>query len=456
MKTLRALFSPRGGIHPRYSKDATAALPIEKLPPPATALVSVVQHLGAPAKPIVKKGDAVLAGQPVAEPGAFVSAWIHSPVSGTVKGISNRVIATNTVAAVIEIESDGQDRTAEPMPPMPDWASAQPAALVERVMKAGIVGMGGAGFPTHVKISPPPGKAIRTLIINGAECEPYLTADHRLMVEEAERVWTGTRILQRILGAAAVRVAIEDNKPDAVAAMQKVMAGAEGDVELVTLKTLYPQGAEKQQIYSITGKEVPSGGLPMDVGCLVENVGTAAAIADAVLLGKPLIERVITVTGSGVARPKNLLARLGTPFHDLITACGGTRGDTGKVICGGPLMGVAQTSPDAAMTKTSSGLLILPRKETANYLALPCISCGRCVAACPSGLLPCTLSEAMEVENLDLAEQLCVTDCIECGCCAYECPSRRPLVQHMRKGKAAVLARRRQREEKLKKEKAAP
>lgn len=445
MKTVNAPFTPPGGIHPPYRKEPTAGDPIQTVPLPKRLLVSLSQHLGAPSKPLVKKGDRVLRAQPIAEPAGFVSAWVHAPTSGTVKSVGPMPTASGRIAAVVEIEADGQDTLFE-QPAPPDCTTLEPRQIVEVVAKAGIVGMGGAGFPTHVKLSPPPEKRIATLIINGAECEPYLTADHRLMVEQSERIWQGVILLRKALGAGSVRVAIEDNKPDAIRTMEKAMQTAEGDVELVVLETEYPQGAEKQLVYSVLGAEVPSGGLPMDVGALVENVGTVAAIADAAIRGEPLHQRVLTVTGDAIRTPRNLLARIGTPFTDLLSFCGGTTGEIGKLICGGPMMGVSQVSPEAAVGKTTSGLLILSRALTVNFAAAPCISCGRCVVACPMRLLPCTLSEAMEAENLDLAEELNVLDCIECGACAYECPARRPLVQHLRQGKSKVMTRRRHRE----------
>lgn len=455
MITLRALFNPRGGIHPRYHKDATAGLPIEAMPVPKTLYVALNQHLGAPSKPLVKKGDTVLRYQPLAEPAGYVSSWVHAPASGTVKSVETRPTANGQMALVVEIESNGLDQAADPAPANGDWSSKSARELVDLVLQGGVIGMGGAGFPTQVKLLPPAGKTIQTLIINGAECEPFLTADHRLMVEQADRIWQGVRILKRTLGAAEVRLAVEDNKPEAINALSTVMKDAEGDVQLVIVKTKYPQGAEKQLIYSCTRREVPSGGLPMDVGCLVENVGTAAAIHDAVVHRRPLTERVITVTGDAIASPKNLLARVGTPFRDLIAHCGGFKGDVGKIISGGPMMGIAQGTTDVGANKTTSGVLVLSRDRVAQFTSMPCIACGRCVNACPSGLMPCLLSETIEAEHFDGAEDLNVLDCIECGACAFVCPARRPLVQHMRKGKTVVIQNRRQREARAaKKEKA--
>lgn len=446
MITLRALFNPRGGIHPHYYKDATAKLPVEIMPVPKTLYVALNQNLGTPSKPAVKKGDPVLRGQPIAEPVGYVSSWIHAPTSGTIKSIESRPTANGQMASVIEIEANGLDQAIDHSPSHADWTSIPARQLVDIILKAGVIGMGGAGFPTQVKLLPPTGKTIQTLIINGAECEPFLTADHRLMVEHANRIWQGALILKRILGVSKIFVAIEDNKPDAIAALQKVMGNAGDGVVLIAVKTKYPQGAEKQLIYSCTRLEVPSGGLPMDVGALVENVGTAAAIFDAVVSGLPLTERIITVTGDAIATPRNLLARVGTPFRDLIAQCGGFKGDVGKIISGGPMMGIAQSTLDVGANKTTSGVLILSRSQISQFTSMPCIGCGRCVNVCPSGLMPCQLSENIEAEHFDGAEALNALDCIECGACAFTCPAHRPLVQHMRKGKASILHLRRQRE----------
>lgn len=386
-------------------------------------------------------------GQVIAEPAGYVSCHVHAPVSGTVRGVRTGRTASGRDASLIEIESDGEDRWADDRESRPDHADLDGAALRGIVEKAGIIGMGGAGFPTHVKLSPPAGKTIDTLIINGAECEPYLTADDRLMVEQPDRVWGGACLIGRMLDVAKVYVAVEENKQAAVTSMSQAMQTNDiGDCELVVLPTEYPQGAEKQMIYSITRREVPAGGLPMDVGALVENVGTAAAIWDAVVEGRPLTQRIVTVTGDAVRSPNNVLARIGTPFRDLLAFCGGELGTPGKVICGGPMMGVTQCSLDVPMNKTTSGLLFLSRARVHGFTSMPCISCGRCVDACPMNLLPCALSESIEVEDFDGAEAERVLDCTECGCCAFECPAHRPLVQHMRRGKAEVMLRRRRRE----------
>ena len=444
MKTIKAPFRISGGVHPPYRKDRTAALPVRDLPVPQTLRLLMAQHLGAPAKPLVKKGDVVRRGQPVGGAAGFVSSPVHAPTSGTVKAVVEVYGPSGAMTTAVDLVPDGADQWVEGVAGCPDWEAAEPKALADRVAAAGVVGMGGAGFPTHVKLSPPPDKPIDTLILNGAECEPCLTADHRLMVEQAAAVWTGARIVRRILGAKSVFVAIEDNKPDAIAAMEQAMRGADDGAALVVLPTAYPHGAEKQQIYAVTGREVPSGGLPMDVGCVVENVGTALAIRDAVVDGRPLTERITTVTGLPVKDPANLRARIGASFADLIAACGGTTGPVGKIVAGGPMMGLAQAGTDAVTTKTTSGLLLLPPQPGRQYVSLPCIGCGRCVAACPMRLLPCDLSQMLEAERYDAAESADVMDCIECGCCAWECPARRPLVQHMKRGKAYVAAKRRQ------------
>jgi electron transport complex protein RnfC len=442
MRILAAKHGGGGGVHPAYRKSATEGRPIEAMPLPALLRVSTSQHLGAPAKPVVKKGDAVLRGQPIAEAAGYVSAAVHAPTSGVVRAIAEAPTPTGGIAPAIEIEPDGKDQWAPGLAGLPAWRETAPKDLVNTVAAAGIAGMGGAGFPTHVKLTPPADKPIDTLIINGAECEPFLTADHRLMVERAESIWGGASIVRRILGARTVRLAIEDNKPDAIASMEKADPGMDGDVAIAVLRTEYPQGAEKQQIYAVSGREVPSGGLPMDVGCLVENVGTAAAIWDAVVNGRPLTERVTTVTGVPVRRPANVLARIGAPYADLVTFCGGVSGAVAKVVSGGPMMGLAQHGLNLAVGKTTSGIVLLPPDAVAAFTSMPCIGCGRCGESCPMRLMPSELSQMIEAEDYDSAEGYDVMDCIECGCCAFVCPARRPLVQHMKSGKSRVMLRR--------------
>lgn len=461
MNILRPQFKVDGGVHPAYNKHLTRNKAIENVPLPSALLVSMSQHLGAPASPTVKKGDTVLRGQVIGESAGFISANVHSPTSGTVKAVTDAQTAAGSMAPAIEIEPDGEDKW---IPSIDDAADAraklvadfteEPAAkkkdILDAIADAGIAGMGGAGFPTHVKLSPPPDKTIDTLIINGAECEPYLTADNRLMIEHADQIWAGTEIISKVLGVKTIRIAIEDNKPEAIEAMQKAISGADTDVAVVSLPTEYPQGAEKQQIYAITGKEIPSGGLPMAVGAVVENVGTTVALWDAVVNGRPLIERITTVTGTPVSNPSNLRTRIGTPYSALVDFCGGTNGDVAKVISGGTMMGFAQCSLDITTTKTTSGILLLPPESVREYQSMPCISCGRCVAGCPMYLLPADLSQCLEAEDYEEAEANDVMDCIECGCCAFQCPAHRPLVQHMRRGKAVITLKRREEQAKQK------
>ena len=448
-----------GGVHPQYHKGLTRDQAIATLPLPPLLRVSMSQHLGAPARPLVKKGDTVLRGQLIGEAAGFISATVHAPTSGTVKAVAAARTAGGAQAVAVDIEPDGQDTWDAGIAAKAGERQKLLAAfredpdthrkdLIALVADAGVAGMGGAGFPTHVKLSPPPDKPIDVLLINGAECEPYLTADHRLMVEQAADIWAGVELIRDILGAKTVRVAIEDNKPEAIAAMQQAIGKDAGDAAVAILPTEYPQGAEKQQIYAITGRQVPSGGLPMDVGCLVENVGTALAVRDAIANGKPLTERVTSVTGEPVAKPGNVLARIGTPYADLVAFCGGLKTPAAKIIAGGPMMGLAQASLDVGTTKTTSGLVALPQSALTTFSSLPCISCGRCVGACPMNLLPCELSRMLEAEDYDSAEEINVMDCIECGCCAFVCPAHRPMVQHMRQGKARVALKRRQQAQK--------
>lgn len=436
----------KGGVHPRYHKAATDRLALQTLAMPGRLVISMSQHLGAPALPAVKAGDTVVGGQVLGTAAGMISAVVHAPTSGRISAVTDALTALGRPAPALVLEPDGADTRGEPLAPLPDWTAQPPKALVARVAAAGIVGMGGAGFPTHVKLAPPSEKPIDTLIINGAECEPYLTGDHRLMVEHAAEIWEGCRILRQVLGARTVRIAVEDNKPEAIAALERAMQDAEGDVALVRLPTIYPEGSEKQQIFAVTGRRVPAGGLPMDVGCLVDNVGTVYAVWDAVVRGHPLTTRTITVSGDAV-RPANLLAPIGTPFADLVAACGGPLGRVAKVVAGGPMMGFAQTSLDVTMNKTSSGLLLLSPRCVTQFTSQACIGCGRCVDACPMRLMPSELSQDIEADDIDAAERINVMDCFECGACAYVCPAHRPLVQHMRRAKAAIMLRRRKPQE---------
>jgi len=448
MKTKKAQFEVNGGIHPKYHKELSRDKAIETMPLTSLLKVSMSQHLGAPAKPIVKKGDEVLRGQVIGEAAGFISAPVHAPTSGTIAAVGEAATVIGSTAAIIEITPDGNDTWIEGLEGIPDWKNTDAKTLIAKVASCGIAGMGGAGFPTNVKLSPPPDKPIDTLILNGAECEPYLTADNRIMIEHADKIWIGCQIIAKVLNAKTIRIAIENNKPEAIAAMENAMQGAEGDVAVIALKTEYPQGAEKQQIYAITGREVPSGGLPMDVGCVVENVGTTMAVWDAIINGKPLTERVTTVTGTPVTEPKNVLGRIGTPYADLLAFCGGLKSDVAKIISGGPMMGLAQPSIEITTTKTTSGILLLAPKETETFTSMPCIACGRCIEACPMYLVPAELSQMLEAEDYEAAEDLNVIDCIECGSCAFACPAHRPLVQHMKLGKSKVMLKRRQAQQK--------
>lgn len=429
-------FGFSGGVHARPDSKklaASEAVKTAELLDKYTLYLS--QNAGKPPKLVVKTGDEVKKGQLIAEADGFVSANLHAPTSGKVGAVLAIPGATGALVPAVEILSDGRDEWCELPPPL-DWRAAAPAELLERVKLCGIVGMGGAAFPSHVKLSPPPEKKVDTLIVNGAECEPYLAADHRLMLEHPEKVLTGSAICGRILGVDRIFLGVESNKKDAIAALEDKAAGYK--IRVIKLPARYPQGAEKQLIYSITGRKVPSGALPMDARCVVQNVGSIAAMADAVLEGRPLIERITTVSGEAVAHPGNFLVRIGTPVAKLIEWAGGERCPTGKVILGGPMMGFALHSPAVTLSKNSSGVVLLPRKNLGQYSSSGCLRCGKCVRVCPMNLVPSVIACAAESGKYELARQNGLFDCVECGVCAYVCPAGRPLIQHIRRAKSEL------------------
>jgi len=435
----------RGGVHPPPHKELTALQPIEDAPPPAVVVLPLWQHVGAPAAAVVQAGDEVLVGQRVGEARGEMSAHVHASVSGRVQAVEMRPHPTGRNVEAVAIASDGRDALhpdVRPRWPGEGYGGGDVRGLLRRIVReAGIVGMGGAAFPTAKKLDVPPGARLDTYILNGCECEPYLTADQRLMVEAPGQVVFGLRALMAAVGVQRGYIAVESDKPDAVGALERVAAEVPG-VQVVVVPAAYPQGSEKHLVRAVLGREVPAGGLPYDVGALVSNVATAAAVAQAVRFGLPLVERVVTVAGR-VKSPKNLRARIGTPLSDLIAACGGFAGTPRMVVAGGPMMGVAQGSLDAPLTKALSGVVVLDAEDVGRLAAggpSPCVRCGRCLEACPMGLLPLYLSAYGERGMSGEAAALGAADCIECGSCAYVCPSRRPLVHGIRLAKADIAA----------------
>ena len=446
MKTDKSNFKFKGGIHPDYNKELARDKAIVRMPCPAELVISMSQHLGAPAKCVVKPGDYVVKGQLIGEKNGFISVPVYASANGLVKAVEPRLGAAGGKAPAVILD------TAAPAPaglqpstfnlqPL-DWRTASRDELLKRVEEAGICGMGGAGFPTSVKLNPPPNKRCEYLILNGAECEPYLCADCRLMMERADRIRLGVEIMRKVLGGPAVRIAVEANKPEAIAALEKAFADIEGNVEIVVLPVLYPQGSEKHQIYATVGRIVPEPpALPIDVGCVVENVGTVAAIADAVEKGRILLSRITTVSGDAVVEPKNVEAPLGTKYADLVAFCGGEKEPPAKVISGGTMMGFAVSTMEIGTTKTTSGLLLLSKRRVVQYTSQACINCGRCVRACPMNLNPADIAKAVEANDIKSAEDAHVMTCIECGACTFGCPAHRTITQFCRRAKASIRAR---------------
>ena len=428
-----------GGIHPKENKFS-AGKSIETIALPQQVIVPLAQHIGAPCQPVVKRGDEVKVGTLLGKSVGFVSANIHSPVSGKVKKIDKALDASGYKrdAVFIDVVDDEWEDTIDRTDKLVRMCSLDSKEIISKISAAGIVGMGGATFPTHVKLTPPPGAKAEVLIINGVECEPYLTADHALMMEKAEEIFVGIELLMKAVNVNRAVVGIENNKRDAIDKFN-LIAKNYPDIEVQALKVQYPQGGEKQLIDAVMRRQVPSGALPISVGAVVQNVGTAFAVYEAVQKNKPLVERVVTVTGKDVTNPCNVLARIGIPLSSLIDYAGGLPETTGKVISGGPMMGKAIASIDIPVTKGTSGILIIPTLEARRKAMKDCIKCGKCVSICPMGINPTTLMTLTEYEIWDKAEKERITDCIECGSCTYTCPSDRPLLDYIRLGKGKVI-----------------
>ncbi|TVQ38829.1 MAG: electron transport complex subunit RsxC [Spirochaetaceae bacterium] len=426
------------GVHPHDHKERTASSAVEDTPVPALLRIPVSQHLGKPALPVKGRGDEVVPGELICDADGFVSARVHSPVYGKVKRIVQQPLPAGRMSDYIEIEVNVEETQAHEWQRRDvDLDALDRKAVVDGIRDAGVVGMGGATFPTHVKFSPPPTAEIDTLVINGVECEPYLTCDHRLMLERTTELVEAIRILHRGFSFKRILFGIESNKPDAIEAVSTAAAGvSDTPIEIVPLKVKYPQGAEKMLIYAANGRTVPAGKLPLEIGVVVANVFTLVAIEDWFFWGKPLVDRVITVSGDGIKEARNLRAPIGTPFSDLVDGCGGIVGDVTKVIAGGPMMGVALPTLDYSVTKGSSGLLFLTNAEVVDES--PCIRCGRCVDVCPMNLMPLKLAAYARAGKFLEARALHLNDCFECGSCAYACPARIKLVAWIRYAKNYV------------------
>lgn len=430
----------QGGIHPYDGKELSKDKPIVSVLPQGELVYPVSQHIGAPATPIVKKGDRVLAGQKIAEQNGFVSAPVYASVSGTVKAIEPRRVVTGDSVMSIVVENDGQYEEVTMQPPGdPETLSRE--QIIDCIKEAGIVGMGGAGFPTYVKLSPKEPEKIEYCIANCAECEPYLTSDYRRMLEEPEKLVGGMKIILRLFPNARGVLAVEDNKPDCIRLLQEMVRGEER-ISVRALQTKYPQGAERTLIYAVTGRQINSSMLPADVGCVVNNVDTVVAIYRAVTEGRPLMERIVTVTGDAIENPQNYRVRIGMNYRELIEEAGGFRGKPEKIVCGGPMMGFAMFDLDVPTTKTSTALLCLSRDEVSAMEPGPCINCGRCVEVCPGRVVPSRLADYAEHFDEEAFVKNNGMECCECGCCSYVCPAKRPLTQEIKSMRKIQLAKR--------------
>lgn len=432
----------RGGIHPYEGKELSKDHPIEKYLPKGDLVYPLSQHIGAPSVPCVKKGDTVLAGQKIADAGGFVSVPLHASVSGTVKGIEKRLNATGSMVDCIVIENDQQYQETEFQEARLEDLTKE--EILNRIKEGGVVGMGGAGFPTHVKLAPKDPSKIEYILVNGAECEPYITSDYRRMIEEPEKVVKGLQVILTLFDSAKGYICIEDNKPDCIAKMKELVKDIDR-IEVKEMMTKYPQGGERTLIYAATGREINSSMLPADVGCVVDNVETVISVYKAVILGRPVNSRVVTVTGDGIKEPKNLLVLAGTDMSELVDAAGGLKGKIAKAISGGPMMGFALYDLHVPCTKTTSAFLFLEHDAVseAQEIQTACINCGRCVSVCPGHVLPARLAKLAERGDMAGFESLDGMECCECGCCSYICPAKRPLTQSIKSMRKMVLASRR-------------
>jgi len=427
-----------GGIHPEDSKTSTDTKEILNLLPPKKAIIPLLQHIGAICKPVVNIGDIVKVGQKIGDAHAFISAPVHATISGKVVDICPMPHPLGRKVLSIIIESDETDTWAIKETKR-EWKTLNPERIKHIIREAGVVGLGGAAFPTHVKLNPPENKKINTYILNGAECEPFLTADHRLMLEYAKQVVTGLKILMKATGVKKGIIGIEQNKPDALKKIaDEINKESDANIDIIALKVKYPQGAEKQLIKTLLKREVPSGGLPMDVGVIVSNVGTSFAVYESVVERKPLVERIVTVIGKGIMNPQNLRVRIGTPFSSLIETCGEVKEEIGKIIMGGPMMGIAQYTTDVPVIKGTSGILVQTKDEVCDKPEECCIRCGNCASVCPMKILPNVITSSIKNDQLEHAKEYGLLDCIECGACTYVCPAHIPIVHYIKYGKTRL------------------